>query len=84
MRCCCSTSIPRRPFADGTPVVRHSLSRLAFTGCIRLDVGVVTGSNYTEFKAVASDGAVMQIYANDDGIAYRKLVNGSWKTIWSK
>lgn len=27
MRCCCSTSIPRRPFADGTPVVRHSLSR---------------------------------------------------------
>lgn len=61
-----------------------SLSRLAFTGCIRLNVGVVTGSNYTEFKAVASDGAVMQIYANDDGIAYRKLVNGSWKTIWSK
>lgn len=45
---------------------------------------MVTGSNYTEFKAVASDGAVMQIYANDDGIAYRKLVNGSWKTIWSK
>lgn len=63
---------------------RDSLSRLAFTGCSRLDVGVVTGSNYTEFKAVASDGAVMQIYANDDGIAYRKLVNGSWKTIWSK
>lgn len=65
-------------------ILSDSLSRLAFTGCSRLDVGVVTGSNYTEFKAVASDGAVMQIYVNDDGIAYRKLVNESWKTIWSK
>ena len=32
MRCCCSTSMPRRPFADGAPVVRHSLSRKLTVG----------------------------------------------------